>query len=74
MELKKKTEVGILSATYKADSEYPGIYIDLKPTGEKDYRPLVTVEYNPHKECVCVSVWNCVRDEEPSHIIPVEIN
>ena len=73
MMLKKKTNLGTLTARYKYDEKYPGFWIDLM---EKDGKlaPICNIEYEQNKNCIQVIVYADGKSEEPTHIIEIDLN
>lgn len=74
MMLQKKTELGILVASYKQDDEYPGFYIDLRKNEEHKFTPICNIEYEQDKDCVQIVVYGDVNSEEPTDVIEININ
>lgn len=72
--LSVKTPMGDIVVSVKADSEYPGIYIDLKGPGlndqyEKDSVGLAWIEFEPNKNKIQTVVYGDGNKEDYTHLI-----
>ena len=68
------TEAGDIYVSVKKDTEYPGIYVDLKgenvnDTFEKNTVSLAMIEFEPDKKKIQTVVYSNGESEEPTHII-----
>lgn len=73
-EISVPTELGDIYVSVKTDSEYPGIYVDLKgenvnDTFEEKTVSLAMVEFEPEKKKVQTIVYGDGKKENPTHII-----
>lgn len=71
------TPLGDIVVTVKTDTEYPGVYVDLKGEKVKDILEmnacmLTTIEYDPLKEVVQSVVYGDGNSEEPTYIVEHE--
>lgn len=75
--LSVKTPMGDIVVSVKTDSEYPGVYIDLKGPGlndqyEKDSVGLAWVEFEPNKNKIQTVVYGDGNKEDFTHLIEHE--
>lgn len=76
-ELSVNTPLGDIVVAVKTDSEYPGVYVDLKGEKVKDTFEvgtvsLATVEFAPNKNKVQTVVYGDAEKEEPTYIVEHE--
>lgn len=72
MNMKKKTNLGTLTARYKPDEIYPGFWIDLRRE-DGELVPICNVEYEPNKNCIQIVVYQEADSEEPTDVIEIKL-
>lgn len=73
-EISVPTELGDIYVSVKADTQYPGIYVDLKGENVKDTFEektvsLATIEFDSEKKKVQTVVYGDGEKETPTHVI-----